>query len=69
MRGGFASGKADAKHKRKGFFLAGFFEGEPEIAVVLEIEAVKFRELAGIVRDGTGGGVSEFLREVTTEVA
>jgi hypothetical protein len=49
--------------------LAGFFEGEPEIAVVLEIEAVKFRELAGIVRDGTGGGVSEFLREVTTEVA
>ena len=34
---------------------------EAEVAVVLEIESVEFRELAGIVRDGRGGGVGEFL--------
>ena len=59
--GGLAAGEAHAEHEREGFFLAGFLESEAEVAVVLEIESVEFRKLAGIVRDGRGGGVSEFL--------
>ena len=56
--GGLAAREAHAEHEGEGFFLAGFLESEAEVAVVLEIESVEFRELAGIVRDGRGGGVS-----------
>ena len=68
VRGGLAAGEAHAEHEGEGFFLAGFFESEAEVAVVLEIESVEFRELAGIVRDGRSGGVCEFLGEVAAEV-
>jgi hypothetical protein len=66
-RGG-AAGEADAEHEGEGFFLAGFFEGDAEVAVVLEIKAVEFRELAGVVGNRAGGGVGKLLGDAAAEM-
>ena len=68
VRGGFAAGETDTEHERERLFLAGFLEGHAEVAVVLQIEPVEFRELAGVVRDRARGGVGEFLGDAAAEV-
>ena len=41
--------------------LARFFERDAQVAVVLEIKAVKFGKLTGILGDRSSGGISEFI--------
>jgi hypothetical protein len=62
-----SAGQAHAQHKRERLFLAGLLQRKPLIAVVLKIKAVEFRELPVVVRDSTGGRISDVLRDGSAE--
>ena len=61
LRRSAATGQAHPEHKGKRLLLAGFLQRIPHIAVILQVEAVKFGELVIVVTDRTGGEIRHFL--------
>ena len=62
-----AAGDADAGHEGEGFFFVLLTALVAEIAVVLRVDAVEFREQGTVLGDGAGGGIGEVAEDVAAE--